>query len=60
MTPAVTVIGSGASGVHFALTVLKRGGRVRLLDVGIQGAAQPLPDASLNDLKAQLPAPADY
>jgi len=60
MTPTVTVVGSGASGVHFALTVLKRGGRVRLLDVGIQGAPPVLPAASLNELKTQLPAPADY
>ncbi len=28
MTPTVTVVGSGASGVHFALTVLRKGGRV--------------------------------
>ncbi len=60
MTPTVTVIGSGASGVHFALTVLERGGRVRMLDVGVQGAPQPLPDATLNDLKAQLPNPVEY
>lgn len=60
MRPAVTVIGSGASGVHFALSVLKRGGRVRMLDVGLQGVPQPLPSASLNDLKAQLAAPAEY
>ncbi|HUU36472.1 MAG TPA: GMC oxidoreductase [Vicinamibacterales bacterium] len=60
MTPTVTVVGSGASGVHFALTVLKRGGRVRMLDVGIAGAPQPLPGVTLNELKAQLPDPADY
>lgn len=60
MTPAVTVIGSGASGVHFALTVLKKGGRVRMIDVGTQGPIQPLPTVSLNGLKAQLPDPAGY
>lgn len=60
MTPPVTVVGSGASGVHFALTVLKNGGRVRMLDVGIQGTPQPLPTASLNELKARLPNPTDY
>ncbi len=46
--------------MHFALTVLKGGGRVRMLDVGIQGGSQPLPDASLNELKAQLPDPVEY
>lgn len=60
MTPPVTVVGSGASGVHFALTVLKRGGRVRMLDVGTQGRPQPLPASSLNGLKAQLENPVEY
>jgi len=60
MTPAVTVVGSGASGVHFALTVLRKGANVRLLDVGRQAAVPILPDASLNGLKQQLDDPADY
>ena len=49
--PAVTIVGSGASGVHLALTLLRKGHRVRLLDVGRQGAAPVLPHATLNGLK---------
>lgn len=60
MTPAVTVVGSGASGVHFALTVLRKGGRVRMLDVGRTGRASVLPSATLNGLKAGLPDPTGY
>ena len=60
MTPTVTVIGSGASGVHFALTVLQKGGAVRMIDVGRQGRAHVLPDATLNGLKSQLSDPAGY
>ena len=46
MTPGVTVVGSGASGVHFALTVLQRGGTVRMIDVGREGGLPVLPDAT--------------
>ena len=60
MTPTVTVIGSGASGVHFALTVLEKGGSVRMVDVGRQARAAVLPGATLNGLKSQLPDPAEY
>ena len=60
MTPTVTVIGSGASGVHFALTVLEKGGSVRMVDVGRLGRAAVLPGATLNGLKSQLPDPAEY
>ena len=60
MTPTVTVIGSGASGVHFALTVLRKGGRVRMLDVGRHGVAPVLPDAGLDRLKRDLDDPAAY
>ena len=60
MTPDVTVVGSGASGVHFALTVLRKGGTVRMLDVGRQGRAPVLPDASLNGLKDRLADPVEY
>ena len=60
MTPTVTVVGSGASGVHFALSVLRKGGTVRMLDVGRQGRAPVLPDASLNGLKDRLADPVDY
>lgn len=60
MTPMVTVVGSGASGVHFALTVLRRGGTVRMLDVGRQAHAPVLPDRGLNGLKSDLDDPASY
>jgi len=60
VTPDVTVVGSGASGIHFAFTVLRRGGRVRMLDVGRTGRPAVLPEASLNDLKARLDDPTGY
>src|SRR5262249_33671616 len=60
MTPSVTVVGSGASGVHFALSVLQKGGNVRMLDVGRQGRLPVLPEASLNGLKHGLGDPSDY
>ena len=60
MRLTVTVVGSGASGVHFALSVLRRGGRVRMLDVGRQGTAAVLPDAGLDRLKRDLDDPAAY
>ena len=59
-TPAVTVVGSGASGIHFALTLLRKGYRVRMLDVGRQGHPPVLPDATLNELKRRLDNPPSY
>jgi choline dehydrogenase-like flavoprotein len=58
--PTVTVVGSGASGVHFALTLLRKGHHVRMLDVGRQGRAPVLPAATLNGLKRELEDPASY
>lgn len=60
MIPTVTVVGSGASGVHFALSVLRKGGSVRMLDVGRQGRVPVLPDAGLDALKRELDDPAEY
>ncbi|HEX5070062.1 MAG TPA: GMC oxidoreductase [Vicinamibacterales bacterium] len=60
MIPQVTVIGSGASGVHFALTALRKGRTVRMLDVGRAGRAPVLPDATLDQLKDRLDDPASY
>jgi choline dehydrogenase-like flavoprotein len=60
VTPDVTVIGSGASGVHFALTALELGRSVRMIDVGRAARAPVLPEASLNQLKAGLPDPVQY
>ncbi|MDX1578354.1 MAG: hypothetical protein R3266_07705, partial [Gemmatimonadota bacterium] len=56
----VTVVGSGASGVHFARALLERGHRVRLVDVGHSGSPPPLPDSDWLELKDALDAPIDY
>ena len=56
----VVVVGSGASGVHFAQTLLARGREVTLLDVGRRRAAPLLPQATLNGLKEHLPDPVAY
>jgi choline dehydrogenase-like flavoprotein len=60
MTPRVVVVGSGASGVHFALTLLRKGLSVTMLDVGRQGEALPEPQATLSQLKRRLDDPARY
>ena len=36
MSAGVVIVGSGASAVHFALTLLEQGQRVTMLDVGRQ------------------------
>lgn len=51
------VVGSGASGVHYALTVLERGEEVTLLDVGYERPTAPFPDATYEELKQQLKDP---
>ncbi len=51
------VIGSGASGVHYALTVLERGEEVTLLDVGYERPAALHPDASYAELKERVDDP---
>ncbi len=56
----VTVIGSGASSVHFARTALENGWSVVMLDVGRRKPAAVLPDADLNGLKTGLEDPARY
>lgn len=56
----VVVIGSGASGVHFALTALRRGHEVTLVDVGYERPAPVLPSATFGELKEQLPDPLAY
>jgi choline dehydrogenase-like flavoprotein len=45
------VVGSGASGVHYAITVLQRGEEVTLLDVGYERPTAPHPDATYTELK---------
>jgi choline dehydrogenase-like flavoprotein len=56
----IVVVGSGASGVHFALSVLKKGYSVVMLDVGNAPPATPLPDVSFAELKNKLADPARY
>ncbi|MEO6444098.1 MAG: GMC oxidoreductase [Gemmatimonadaceae bacterium] len=54
------VVGSGASGVHFAQSMLERGEHVEMLDVGFERPGSPLPDASFADLKDRLDEPEAY
>lgn len=56
----IVVIGSGPSGVHFALTALRRGHEVTLIDGGRPAPAPVLPDAGFDDLKNHLADPAGY
>ena len=60
MDDPVVVVGSGASGVHFALSVLRKGYRVVMLDVGHASAEPVNPGDSLNDLKRRLDDPVRY
>ena len=59
MNPVV-VIGSGPSGVHFALSMLRKGYRVVMLDVGHQKSAPVNPEHSLLELKTYLDDPTEY
>jgi len=54
------VVGSGASGVHFALTALQRGHAVTLLDVGYPRPEIPAPEAAFPDLTEALDDPAAW
>ena len=56
----ILVVGSGASGVHFAETALNKGYEVTLLAVGREPPAQVLPDARFAALKDRLDDPAEY
>jgi choline dehydrogenase-like flavoprotein len=60
MTRQWTVVGSGASAVHFALSMLERGEAVTMLDVGRAQPATVRPEASLVDLKRELDDPVEY
>lgn len=54
------IVGSGASGVHFALTALKKGCPVTMLDIGREKPLPLLPEADLGLLKQQLDDPVRY
>lgn len=56
----VVVVGTGPSGVHCALTLLRKGHEVVLIDGGRTGPVPPAPDTSFNRLKDTLPDPARY
>jgi len=56
----IVVVGSGASGVHFALSCLLKGRAVIMLDVGFTGEQFPRPEDSLVGLKRKLPDPVRY
>lgn len=56
----ILVVGSGASGVHFALTALHKGHDVVMIDVGHQKPPHVREDDGLNVLKRELDDPAAY
>jgi choline dehydrogenase-like flavoprotein len=55
-----TVIGSGPSGVHFALSALARGHSVEMIDVGYTAQEPVNPQDSFTDLKTNLADPTTY
>lgn len=60
MQDRIVVVGSGATGVHFAQTALEMGRRVLMLDVGFPKTPPVMPEASLNQLKERLDDPVRY
>lgn len=54
------VVGSGATGVHFAQTMLERGESVELVDVGYERPVAPHPEATFGELKERLQDPEGY
>jgi choline dehydrogenase-like flavoprotein len=56
----ITVVGSGASGAHFALSLLRKGHAVQLVDAGYTGPAPIAPDRRIPDLKRELADPVEY
>jgi len=57
---AVTVVGSGPSGVHFALTLLRRGIGVHMIDAGREGPPPPEAEADFAALREALDDPVAY
>jgi len=56
----VVIVGSGASGVHFALSLLRKGYDVHMLDVGARGGQPINRQDSFVELKVKLIDPAAY
>lgn len=60
MTSNVVVVGSGATGVHFAQTALEKGVHVTMIDAGARSTPPALPDASITALRAKVDDPAEF
>jgi len=56
----ILIVGSGASAVHFALTVLQKGHEVTMLDVGYEKPDVKCSENSIDELKSNLEDPVDY
>jgi choline dehydrogenase-like flavoprotein len=56
----IVVVGSGPSGIHFALSVLRKGYDVTMIDVGYEKSNPVNPQDSFNALKSNLGDPAAY
>lgn len=56
----ILIVGSGASGVHFALSVLRKGHHVTLVDVGHRAPAAVEPSLAYNGLKERLADPVEH
>lgn len=56
----ILIVGSGASGVHFALSVLRKGYDVTMLDVGHTKPRPVHAEQNFNDLKEKLDDPVEY
>jgi choline dehydrogenase-like flavoprotein len=56
----IVIVGSGATGVHFALSVLQKGYDVVILDVGYAKPPPVNPNDTFPDLKRNLSDPAAY
>ncbi|MGE3142321.1 MAG: GMC oxidoreductase [Hyphomonadaceae bacterium] len=56
----ILIIGSGPSGVHFALSALRKGHRVVMLDVGAARPAIAAPASDFLGLKRDLADPTEY
>src|SRR5690349_7038911 len=56
----VVIVGSGASGVHFALSLLRKGYDVHMLDVGARGGPPINQQDTFVELKSKLIDPVAY
>ena len=60
MTDPIVVVGSGASGVHFAQSALEAGRRVTMIDVGRAAPPPELPEVDFAGLRSELDDPVRY